>query len=122
MHYLAAGLMLHLGQREKGLAYADKALAMQPKLLVADEATSMLDASLRVNILNVLTDLRNDLGMTILFITHSADEAIYLADPDDNGIELYRDRPRAEWPRDANGQLEMTLKPLDVAALLREAD
>lgn len=53
---------------------------------------------------------------------HGVSEAIYLADPDDNGIELYRDRPREEWPRDASGELEMTLKPLDVAALLREAD
>lgn len=53
---------------------------------------------------------------------HGVSEAIYLADPDENGIELYRDRPREEWPRNANGELEMTLKPLDVAGLLREAE
>jgi ABC-type oligopeptide transport system ATPase subunit len=57
-----------------------RALIMQPKLLVADEATSMLDASLRVNILNVLRDLRDELGMTILFITHDIGQACYLAD------------------------------------------
>jgi peptide/nickel transport system ATP-binding protein len=57
-----------------------RALIMRPKLLIADEATSMLDASLRVNILNVLTDLRDELGMTILFITHDIGQACYLAD------------------------------------------
>jgi catechol 2,3-dioxygenase len=48
-------------------------------------------------------------------------EAIYLADPDGNGIELYRDRPRAEWPRRPNGELEMTIAPLDLAALVADA-
>ncbi|HJU73971.1 MAG TPA: VOC family protein [Gemmatimonadaceae bacterium] len=52
---------------------------------------------------------------------HGVSEAIYLADPDENGLELYRDRPREDWPRNAQGELEMTLKPLDVEALLREA-
>ena len=52
---------------------------------------------------------------------HGVSEALYLRDPDDNGIELYRDRPRAEWPRDANGELEMVTAPLNVRALLREA-
>ncbi|MGH9202255.1 MAG: VOC family protein, partial [Vicinamibacterales bacterium] len=49
-------------------------------------------------------------------------EAIYLADPDANGIELYRDRPREEWPRNQNGELEMTIQPLDVTALVAESD
>jgi catechol 2,3-dioxygenase len=53
---------------------------------------------------------------------HGVSEAIYLADPDQNGIELYRDRPREEWPRDANGQLHMITAPLDLEALLREAE
>jgi catechol 2,3-dioxygenase len=48
-------------------------------------------------------------------------EAIYLADPDGNGLELYRDRPREEWPRDADGQIEMATAPLDLNALLAEA-
>ena len=54
--------------------------AVSGKLLVADEATSMLDASLRVNILNVLHDLRDSLGMTVLFITHDIGQACYVAD------------------------------------------
>jgi catechol 2,3-dioxygenase len=49
---------------------------------------------------------------------HGVSEALYLRDPDQNGIELYVDRPRAEWPRDADGGLVMVTEPLDVAALL----
>jgi catechol 2,3-dioxygenase len=52
---------------------------------------------------------------------HGASEALYLHDPDGNGVELYRDRPEAEWPRDAAGNLAMRTDPLDVQALLREA-
>ncbi|MGH7674222.1 MAG: VOC family protein [Gemmatimonadales bacterium] len=51
---------------------------------------------------------------------HGVSEAVYLRDPDGNGIELYRDRPRDEWPRDGGGGLVMQTGPLDVAALLRE--
>jgi peptide/nickel transport system ATP-binding protein len=66
------------GQRQRVMIA--RALMMRPTLLVADEPTSMLDASLRVNILNVLKDLRDELGMTILFITHDIGQACYLAD------------------------------------------
>jgi catechol 2,3-dioxygenase len=52
---------------------------------------------------------------------HGVSEALYLRDPDENGVELYRDRPRDEWPRDATGALVMTTGPLDIRALLREA-
>lgn len=52
---------------------------------------------------------------------HGVSEAIYLDDPDGNGLELYRDRPWSEWPRDQDGQLFMDLRPLDVGALLKEA-
>jgi catechol 2,3-dioxygenase len=52
---------------------------------------------------------------------HGVSEAIYLRDPDGNGIELYRDRPRDEWPRDESGELSMMTLPLDVAGLLAEA-
>ena len=53
---------------------------------------------------------------------HGVSEAIYLRDPDDNGIELYRDRPPEEWPRAADGIMSMISEPLDLAALLAEAD
>ena len=53
---------------------------------------------------------------------HGVSEALYLHDPDSNGIELYRDRPREEWPRDAAGKVAMVTVPLDVEALRREGD
>lgn len=54
---------------------------------------------------------------------HGVSEAIYLADPDGNGIELTYDRPQAEWPRTASGEIDMRMAdPLDVEALLREAE
>jgi catechol 2,3-dioxygenase len=49
---------------------------------------------------------------------HGVSEALYLRDPDDNGIELYRDRPRAEWPRGPSGELQMITRPLDLDDLL----
>jgi len=52
---------------------------------------------------------------------HGVSEAIYLQDPDGNGIELYRDRPEQEWPRDGD-EVAMFSAPLDVQALLAEAD
>ncbi len=52
---------------------------------------------------------------------HGVSEAIYLRDPDQNGVELYRDRDEAEWPRDAQGSLAMVNAPLDLEALLADA-
>lgn len=52
---------------------------------------------------------------------HGVSEALYLRDPDNNGVELYRDRSEAEWPRDRDGGLAMYTRPLDVRALLQEA-
>jgi catechol 2,3-dioxygenase len=54
---------------------------------------------------------------------HGVSEALYLRDPDGNGIELYRDRPREEWPQPAEGEsVAMFSRPLDVDALLAEAE
>jgi catechol 2,3-dioxygenase len=53
---------------------------------------------------------------------HGVSEAIYLRDPDDNGIELYRDRPREQWPRTPDGALAMTNAPVDLGELLAQAD
>jgi peptide/nickel transport system ATP-binding protein len=66
------------GQRQRVMIA--RALMMSPKLLIADEATSMLDASLRANVLNVLSDLRRDVGLTVLFITHDIGQACYISD------------------------------------------
>ena len=53
---------------------------------------------------------------------HGVSEALYLRDPDENGVELYRDRPEAEWPRHPDGTLAMFTRRLDVEALLRERE
>jgi catechol 2,3-dioxygenase len=52
---------------------------------------------------------------------HGVSEAIYLRDPDDNGVELYWDRPREEWPRSPDGGVAMFTHPLDVEGLLKLA-
>ena len=52
---------------------------------------------------------------------HGVSEAIYLRDPDGNGVELYWDRPKAQWPHDAGGGLAMFTRPLDLKGLLKEA-
>ena len=51
---------------------------------------------------------------------HGVSEAVYLDDPDGNGVELYWDKPQAEWPVDAEGKLAMVNAPLDLEALLAE--
>ena len=52
---------------------------------------------------------------------HGVSEALYLRDPDENGVELYWDKPEADWPRDADGALSMVNDPLDPASLLAAA-
>ena len=52
---------------------------------------------------------------------HGVSEAIYLSDPDGNGIELYWDRPQEQWPRQ-DGEVAMFSRPLDVQGLLAELD
>jgi catechol 2,3-dioxygenase len=53
---------------------------------------------------------------------HGVSEALYLRDPDGNGVELTWDKPQAEWPRAADGSLAMVNDRLDLEALLRAAD
>ena len=53
---------------------------------------------------------------------HGVSEALYLSDPDGNGIELYWDRPREQWPRFANGEIEMFTRALDLGTLLDRAE
>ena len=53
---------------------------------------------------------------------HGVSEAIYLRDPDGNGVELYRDRLEREWPRGSDGSIAMQTRALDLETLLAEAD
>lgn len=53
---------------------------------------------------------------------HGVSEAVYLRDPDGNGVELYCDRPQEEWPRTADGSLTMFTQPLNLESLLGETE
>jgi catechol 2,3-dioxygenase len=53
---------------------------------------------------------------------HLVSEALYLRDPELNGIEIYRDRPTEEWPHDADGRIRMASDPIDAEGILSEAD
>lgn len=55
------------------------------------------------------------------FADHGVSDALYLADPDGNGLEVYADRPRAAWPRTAQGELEMYTHALDLRKLVAES-
>ena len=73
---------------------------------------ALADALLRLDAAGIPLDGASD---------HGVSEALYLRDPDGNGVELYRDRPREDWPRDANGDLVMVTRRLDLADLRRAA-
>ena len=73
--------------------------------LLADSLRRLLDAGIELD------------GAT----DHGVSEALYLRDPDENGVELYWDRPKEKWPRTADGGLAMFTRALDLDALLKEA-
>ena len=81
--------------------------------------------------LAILYPERRDLAQALLWLLeakypldgasdHGVSEALYLRDPDGNGVELYRDRPEEQWPRTEDGNLAMVTRPLDVEDLLSE--
>ncbi|QPM88862.1 VOC family protein [Pseudooceanicola algae] len=73
---------------------------------------ALADALRRLNEADIALDGASD---------HGVSEALYLTDPDGNAIELYRDRPMKDWPRQPDGSLAMYNAPLDLKALLAEA-
>jgi catechol 2,3-dioxygenase len=72
---------------------------------------ALADALIRVTNAGILLEGASD---------HGVSEALYLRDPDDNGLELYWDRPPELWPYDRDGKLAMTTRRLDLGDLLRE--
>ena len=76
------------------------------------DRASLGDALLRLREARITLDGASD---------HGVSEALYLRDPDGNGIELYWDRPHSEWPRAADGSLQMTTRPLDLETLVQAA-
>jgi catechol 2,3-dioxygenase len=72
---------------------------------------SLADALLRLSAAGIHLDGASD---------HGVSEAFYLKDPDQNGIELYWDKPESQWPRTADGSLDMFTRPLNLADFLSE--
>ena len=72
---------------------------------------ALADALGRLTVANVPLEGASD---------HGVSEALYLRDPDDNGVELYWDRPQGSWPRSSDGSLQMFTHPLDLGSLRRE--
>ena len=72
---------------------------------------ALADALCRLNAANVPLEGASD---------HGVSEALYLRDPDDNGVELYWDRPHESWPRSSDGSLQMFTRPLDLDSLQKE--
>ncbi|MCS7058757.1 MAG: ABC transporter ATP-binding protein [Meiothermus sp.] len=81
------------GQRQRVMVA--RAIMLRPRLLVADEPTSALDASLRATVLNLLKDVRQKHGMSIIFITHDIGQAYYLSD---RILVMYRGEVVEEGP------------------------
>lgn len=79
--------------------------------LLYPNRAALADALRRLNAAGIRLDGASD---------HGVSEALYLRDPDGNGLELYRDRPREQWTRDAAGRLALVNEPLDLDELLKE--
>src|SRR3979411_1741311 len=74
---------------------------------------ALADALHRVVAAGIQLDVASD---------HGVSEALYLRDPDQNGVELYRDRPQAEWPRQPDGSLAMFTRKVDLDDLMRQRE
>ncbi|SFK78153.1 catechol 2,3-dioxygenase [Paenibacillus sp. 1_12] len=106
----------------------------QKVLLVIQEVTGAIvprRSSAGLYHFAILVPNRKALGLSLKNLIHSGihigqadhlvSEALYIADPDNNGIEIYRDRPRESWKRDAQGNYKMATDPIDWDGLLAEA-
>jgi catechol 2,3-dioxygenase len=86
--------------------------------------TGLFHAAIRYPTRKALADALRRLGEAGVSLDgasdHGASEALYLHDPDGNGLELYWDRPRDEWPRSADGKVAMFTRPLDLRSLMAE--
>lgn len=112
----AGGYHHHIGlntwESRNGVAPAPGTTGLYYFAIRYPDRATLGDALRRLNAAKVPLDGASD---------HGVSEALYLRDPDGNGIELYRDRPRDEWPRATDGTLQMATGPLDLEALLRDA-
>jgi catechol 2,3-dioxygenase len=111
----AGGYHHHIGlntwQSHNGLPPPPGSTGLYHTAIVYPTRAALADALRRVLRAGIAIDGASD---------HGVSEAIYLRDPDDNGVELYWDRPREQWPLDANGALAMVSDPLDLDDLLQQ--
>src|SRR3954454_10331220 len=122
----AIGLQLH--GRENGTAHLGTGdgdllvLYEQPGATPAPHATGLFHFALllpsRHDLARWLAHAAQDRIQMSGMSDHLVSEALYLRDPDFHGIEIYRDRPREEWPHDRGGQLQMGTLPLDTDSLV----
>ena len=99
------------GHSKDGAPHPPRATGLYHVAILYPSRRELADALRRVVQANIPIDGAAD---------HGVSEAIYLRDPDGNGVELYRDRPKEQWPYAADGQLEMVNAPLDLKQLLSE--
>ena len=97
----------------RGVAPSARSYGPLPRAIRYPSRAALADALRRLVEAGVPLDGASD---------HGVSEALYLRDPDGNNLELYRDRPRDEWPRNDDGSIGMLTQPLDVQALLAEAE
>ena len=113
----AGGYHHHIGlntwESQRGSAPAPGTTGLYHFAIRYPDRASLGDALRRLRDARISLDGASD---------HGVSEALYLRDPDGNGIELYWDRPRAEWPVDADGSIRMVTERLDLAELLAAAD
>ena len=112
----AGGYHHHIGlntwQSRGGRAPAPGTTGLFHAAILYPDRSSLADALRRLVDAGVQLDGASD---------HGVSEALYLRDPDGNGLELYRDRPESDWPRQPGGALAMVTEPLDLDALLADA-
>lgn len=112
----AGGYHHHIGlntwERLGGSPPPSRATGLYHVAILYPDRAQLADATRRVLPAGIELDGASD---------HGVSEAIYLRDPDENGVELYCDRPRERWPRTPGGELAMGTRALDLDALLREA-
>ena len=110
----AGGYHHHIGlntwESEGGGPPAPGTTGLYHLAIVYPTRAALADALRRLNAAGIALDGASD---------HGVSEALYLRDPDGNGVELYRDRPEVQWPRDSEGGIAMFSHPLDLDNLLR---
>ena len=114
--FLSAGgyhhhIALNTWESKGGSAPAQGTTGLYHVAILYPDRATLADALRRVQAAGIKLDGASD---------HGVSEALYLRDPDGNGVELYRDKAKEEWPRTAEGTLKMITKRLDLDALLAE--